>query len=278
MAEMGSSSTGGLAPGKTDDAETFAESDLSLTHDKTQVSGGSVQLGLLQSTATRDGDDATLTDTTDERHGVVINPNDSLEKIDVEISANTSSTDCNVRLSDSSGNTMEYERQGVSAGDVITLVPNDPLQSGTNYHVTIDGIDSTDAGYYSNISFPYESSRVDITDGIYAGSTDNDPFCFVSITGYTDATSGTTYVEWGRPDDFRSWDQAILTKTPDSETVDVYIEENDGSGWTEIAGPIATGDDIPAKTSNQVRYRVELGRTNTSNNPRLESIYRRYII
>jgi len=105
-----------------------------------------------------------------------------------------------------------------------------------------------------------------------------------SITTYVDnvdvseqTTSGTAYVEWPMPADVFGWDVATFTRTLDAETVDVYVEEAQGSpGWTEIAGPIARGDSLPADPANNIRFRVELSRSTTSNHPTLDSLARRW--
>lgn len=95
-----------------------------------------------------------------------------------------------------------------------------------------------------------------------------------------DETSGSVYVEWPTPTDIYAWDRASFTRTLDSESVDVYVEESSdgGSTWTEIAGPIERGDKIPADPSNEARFRVDFSRASTANNPTLDSIARRWVI
>ncbi|MFB6302768.1 MAG: hypothetical protein ABEH78_07915 [Haloferacaceae archaeon] len=90
------------------------------------------------------------------------------------------------------------------------------------------------------------------------------------------ATSTTTYLEWPYPPDgdVYSWGSAYFTRTLDNEVVDVYIEENQSSGWTEVAGPISRGDSIPADPANNVRYRVSINRNDTTALPTLDSAVR----
>lgn len=92
------------------------------------------------------------------------------------------------------------------------------------------------------------------------------------------ATSGSAWVEWPSPTNIYRWDAATFQNSTDSETVDVYIEENDGSGWTEIAGPISRGQEITADPANECRFRVDISRASTANNPTLDAIYRRWVL
>jgi hypothetical protein len=74
-----------------------------------------------------------------------------------------------------------------------------------------------------------------------------------------------------------AWDTAVFQRTLDGATVDIYVEEAQGSpGWTEIAGPIKRGDAIPADPANNIRFRIDYSRPSTSDVPRLDAVYRRF--
>lgn len=276
MADMSGTSGAGLSPGKLDDGETFTESDLSLSHSNTEAVNERVQLGIGSSTtANRTNDDGTYNGES-QSFGLKINPNTALDGVRGKVSQNSSGATKAI-LKDGTGTTIASTTEDLGTGDYFDLHAS--LSSGTTYTLVLDNPGGTwDVGAWLNSSYSGDTSTdIDIT-----GVKDNGYGMVPAITEVTGIlnppTSGSCYVRWSSPNDIRSWDRAIFEANADSETADVYIEENDGSGWTEIAGPIATGDDIPAKTSSSVRYRIDFSRTSVSNNPRLESIYRRYII
>jgi hypothetical protein len=74
------------------------------------------------------------------------------------------------------------------------------------------------------------------------------------------------------------WDAATYQQTLDSETVQVDVQEDDGSGWTTIATDVSRGQDITADPESRVRFKVTLERSDTSNNPTLDAIARRWVI
>ena len=91
-------------------------------------------------------------------------------------------------------------------------------------------------------------------------------------------TSATAFVEWPYPKSVFSWDVASFQALLDGETVEVFIEEStDGGGtWNEIQGPIVRGETINAPADARIRYRVEISRVDTENNPALDSVHRRW--
>jgi hypothetical protein len=146
----------------------------------------------------------------------------------------------------------------VSDGTEITNVQNEPFY---NSNSTLNEIQLE-----IDTSGPERNLYV---DDLLVAESESDP-----------PLSGTTYVEWPEPADVYRWDAATFQRTEDGETVSVYIEESTDGGdtWTEIAGPISRGQDITADPASEVRFRVELSRSDTANSPSLDAIYRRWVV
>lgn len=198
-----------------------------------------------------------------------------------------------------------------STSDYTRLAVRDGSGNGTqvefnlgNGDVTHDGtvVATYTAGeiYAFTLTFDWVAGNVTLTDANHAidntesiggdnvqelrftGSTFNSG---ASRSFYIDTievghdTGATAWVEWGIPTDIYAWDAASFQQTLDGESVSIYVEEAQGSpGWTEVAGPIARGDSIPADPANNVRFRIELSRSNTANKPSVDAIYRRYAL
>jgi len=251
-----------------DAAETFSESDLNLSLTKAAVDSGCVKLsgtsGDVISTATLNPQASV--ETYSNEAGVVINPNQDLSGVRFDI---TVSGESGARLEDSDGNILSE----VSGSPPYTLEAD--MLAGQSYRIfAFDDV--------SRISFDYDnggtaqSSALDITGGWIDGSSLYAAANYVEALG--DTKQGNATVEWPEPPDVYRWDAATFQTSSDGETVEVYVEEDDGSGWTEIAGPISRGDQIDADPASRVRFRVELSRTDTSNNPTLDAIYRRWVV
>lgn len=265
-----------------DVARTFAESDLALTVDDCGISAESVALSFTGQPTNRTDDDASTSDTA--KHGVTINPNGPLVGVEATISANSSGFTTAYIYETSTGNLItSKDISGKAAGDTVRL-DGVSLSEGTDYNLVMDdGGNSWTVGRdESDNSFPYTGRHLDIVDAAY-NSTGSNLYAaaYTDVAGIGDNSTGTVYVEWDpadtAPKDAVGWDVAYFTRTLDSEAVDVYAEEAQGSpGWTEVAGPMARGDSIPADPSNDVRFRVELSRADTANNPTLDSILRRW--
>lgn len=260
-----------------DVAETFGESDIVLTQSNTTTESESVRLvDEDTSESSRPADDTSATGTYS--RGVRINPNADLTAIEGTISANTS--DCpGVEIYNvSTGDLLASKSGPFSAGDVVRLDVD--LTSGQAYNFVPDGSAEFTDGYYGgSTSYPYSSQYVDIVNGaLGSDSTLSEPYCFGSVTGVVPDVklSGSVTVEWPMPSDVYAWDTGVYQATPDGATVEVYVEEDQSGGWTEIAGPISRGDSIDADPENNVRYRVEFSRPDGNSAPSLDAIYRRW--
>jgi len=93
-------------------------------------------------------------------------------------------------------------------------------------------------------------------------------------------------VEWTEPENIYKWGVLSYTATPDGESVEVYAvyDEGDGSGWQRANGgdPIgrnySIGDDPDISPSDAVAVEVVLSRSDTSNNPRLDTAVRSWVL
>lgn len=90
--------------------------------------------------------------------------------------------------------------------------------------------------------------------------------------------TGTATVEFQEPEDIFRWDAVSFTETEDGETVQVNIEVDDGTGFVETQSDVSRGEIINAAADDNVRFTVDLSRTDSNNTPTLDSLYRRYIV
>jgi len=180
-------------------------------------------------------------------------------------------------VSDSDGSLIASK--SISGSGTYSITADTPLEPGARYRVLVDA----DGGVYthaagSNNTASASSSDVDIVSGWLDYTVDSRVICLNYVTALYESTSGTAYIERPYPPGVHSWDAATFQATPDGETVEVFVEESTDGGttWDEIQGPISRGDQIDAPPSAAVRFRVELSREDTSNNPTLDRIYLRY--
>ena len=260
---------------KTVRAETFEEPDLTLTHTDTEVASESVQI-IAGSTADPTDPD-TYTSSVTSPHGLVINPNGALTGVETQVNANVSGVTTLSLVSDSDGSLITSK--SISGSGTYSITADTPLEPGDRYRVLVDadGASYTDARGSENTASA-TSSDVDVVDGFLGSLVTSRTMCLNYVTALYRPTSGTAYIERPYPPGVHSWDAATFQATPDGETVEVFVEESTDGGttWDEIQGPISRGDQIDAPPSAAVRFRVELSREDTSNNPTLDRIYLRY--
>jgi len=263
---------------KTVRAETFEEPDLTLTHTDSEVASESVQIKagtVIGSTA--DPEDPYATGSATSPSGLVINPNRTLSGVETQVDANVSGVTTLRLVSDSDGSLIASK--SISGSGTYSITADTPLEPGARYRVVVDadGATYTDALGDTNTASA-SSSDVDIVSGYLSGSVTSRTISLNYVTALYPSTSGTAYIERPYPPGVHSWDAATFQATPDGETVEVFVEESTDGGttWDEIQGPISRGDQIDAPPSAAVRFRVELSREDTSNNPTLDRIYLRY--
>lgn len=96
-----------------------------------------------------------------------------------------------------------------------------------------------------------------------------------SIYQYGGGGYGEVLVEWGAPTDLSSWDLATFQRTLNSETVEIDVEQDDG---TNEFSDIGQNFDISTiSDSVTVQLRANLFREATSNNPTIDYLARRYL-
>jgi len=279
-------------PNPFDAAESFNESSVSVFGSGIVPIDGSVQIGGPIGGASGPGDDSGTQIKTDSL-GLRINPNQDLPGIQVKLSGNSGNFSRTI-LYDGS-NILTEVTGSFSKGEKINIIY--PFKSGTTYYVlAYNNGNSYAHGHDTSTSFPITSSVIDITEGVnitdpdagdgpvLTGNRDH----FVSVEGLGDdgSTSGNANIEWPAVQDIFKWDVATFTKTEDGETVNVYAAySNDGgSTWERLnsGNPISRNFSLAAEQDNvagfdadsEVRIEAELSRSDTANNPTLDSAYR----
>lgn len=254
-----------------DTAETFAESDVTVTHSQTETAAESVELGTAAGSSTHNTSPDYGTSTSG-WWGLLVEPNRDATGITFDVTNAMSYDISKVAIKDhSTGNTLDSV-SAVSGDTGVTLSAD--MSSGSRYRFVCNG----GVERQSNVGTPLSYTDFDVVAGWGDGVQDDHSYWLTNLSMTLVAKSGSAYVEWPYPNDIYRWDAATFQKTVDNESVDIYIEEDGGSGWTEIAGPITRGQDISADPSSKCRFRVDLSRASTANNPRLDSVYRRWVV
>jgi hypothetical protein len=197
--------------------------------------------------------------------------------VETQVNADVSGVTTLSLVSDSDGSVIASK--SISGSGTYAITADTPLEPGARYRVVVDADgDGHTSTFGSSNTASATSSDVDVVDGWTGGSVTSRPYSLNYVTALYEFTSGTAYIERPYPPGVHSWDAATFQATPDGETVEVFVEESTDGGttWDEIQGPISRGDQIDAPPSAAVRFRVELSREDTSNNPTLDRIYLRY--
>ena len=259
----------GYLPGTIDSAETFAESDVTLTHDKTVLDSEEVQISGPATSSEKTGTVSwSWSGSTSNDAGILFQPDVDCGGVKFKTGPNTSATITLYRQSD--GTNLGSASVGTSSVGAIGA----SLSAGTEYRLS-HGSTTHDYGGSPDQS----ATDITVTDGWYNGGRDsNNLRSITDIVGTAEPNSGTAYVEWAYPSKVYDWGAAFFETVLDSATVDVYVEEDQSGSWTEIAGPISNGDTIPADPSNNVRFRIEFSRPSNAENPRLLQIHRQEVL
>jgi len=266
-------------PNPFDAAQTFEESELTLTLTTAQIKGGSVAIGFMR------GSSVTVsmsnTETVSKRRGYVVNPNNDFDGFAGQLGSDVDATE--VRITDGSGTVLGTSP--VDSDGSFEVTASQTLISGNRYYVVADAEGASYTSRDDLSSYPQTSTDFDVVDGVNGSSEEGAEYYNIAeLEAISHANSGSAVLEWARPTDIYEWDVATFTSSPDGETVDVYVAVDDGSGWTltNNAEPISRNyslaDDSNIDPDDQVRVEAELSREDTSNNPTLDSAYRSWVV
>ena len=258
-------------------AESFTEVNLSATLNQIEVVNGGLELpGPEAEAATWGSEYNTVTDTG--KTGVIFEPDEDLSGVRVTTGP-TLSSNHPVELREATTDTLETVTD-VGPSQQIEFTTD--LTAGVEYSViSPNGTSYVTTSIFDTAgTYPFGTSKVTITNGLVTNDF-GDIGLIESLTPlYAGANSESATVAWTTDRDVYEWDRATYQESPDGETVDVYLAySSDGSTWSRTNGgsPISRGYDLGADSNIQpeddLRFEVELSRTDTLNNPRLESAY-----
>ncbi len=273
--------TGGLKD--YDAAKTFQESSVTVTTTDAEVRSGSValkngftssQIGVGDSTGDYGGG-------VEAEHGILFTAKKEIKTLDFDIIDTADTTVDTAYLRDHSDGSLLDSTSVSGAGDSATLTAPSALSVGSDYRLTADKSGNTyTPPRDQSAGFPVENDAMSVYDGYDGNSGGNWYNVTEIVTSAPTTTSGTATIEWPHPSDVYEWDIATFTRSPDNETVDVYVAYNDGSGWSRSNGgnPISRdytlADDSSISNSDEIRVEADLSRADTSNDPTLDSVAR----
>jgi len=259
-----------MSAGVIDRAETFAESDVSLSGSGYNVADESVELGL--------GDgyvyDPSEYTTENTLLGVQLTPSQDLLGVTGTL---TSGEMTRVQLYNADDGTLLEE----STSTDFTFTT--PLSAGTTYNIVADaeGADynSANTGTGSNPSYPSDEGSFTVEGGA-DGATGSMAEVYNVDTLDVLRSDATAFLGYDHPADIYRWDSVLFQRSPDSETVTIDVQESSdgGSTWTTIATDVSRGQEITADPANEVRFKVNISRSDAANNPTLDAAYRRYVV
>ncbi len=252
----------------------FNESFITITHNNTVVNAGGIEIddSVLNpgNTTSRTDDDSSASVTA--KYGLKITAKTNMNGVRVVLSSLTSGA-TTAYLLDSTGTTI-LASATISGGQADLVYD---LQANTDYIVAVDaGGASYTVGYVAG-TYPVTGADIDIIGAFTGGS--GAYWAILSITSLFKVTSASAYVEFNHPSDISMWDLVTYQTTPNGETVTIDIESStDGVTWTTEFTNITQNFDISTiPASKQVRFKINLSRVNTANNPRVEYLARRFI-
>lgn len=262
---------------KKDIAETFSESDVTVDVNGTIIGSGQIELGPSDLSL---GDDTDY-EPTSQKRGVIINPNQELTGLVAypgNFGGGVSGTAYLIKHSD--GSVLETVSHSDDTSGSISF--SSTLSVDTDYRLVWDFDGSSEnMGYNNSPDFPYEGGAFDVPASVEGSATSTNWRWMWERIEAGDVKVGTATVEWPEPDDVFRWDSATWQATKDGETVKIDVQESTdgGSTWTTIATDIQRGQDISnADPSGRVRLVANLERADTSNNPTVDAVARRWVL
>lgn len=248
---------------QTDAAETFGEADVTVSTTNAVVDNGVIRHNTgTQQTALNLGPAYTGSTSTNP-HYLTFEVKQDLAGIAVSLAPDDSGNGGDIAIRDTNGNEL-----ATTTAPAETLTPvYYPLSAGDAYQIAVYNED-----WRKGVD-PYETPEddyINVTE--WSNTSETIGYGFRDIAGVTwDSTvEVSASVEWtAPPTDMYSWSAATFTREAEQPTI--YIEEERNGSWTEIAGPINRGADIPAVAGNNIRFRAEWSSTGV-----LNAVYRRY--
>lgn len=240
-----------------DEADTFAEDDVTVTPDDgVYVGDQSVKLKAGAS-FTRGSDTHNSSDNTSDK-GVRCTAHVSIDAMTVRISDNgTGANRLQVKIS---GGATHSKSISGTAGTVITI-DGLGIEAGDTFDVVVNHSSSIDhrAGWRDQSGiFPAANDEFTITHGIDGtGSlTENGAFAF-DIVSSVGATEGEATVEWDAPSGgIGSWDVIAYSTVLGDGTVEVDIEDTEGTVYATNVATNAWAAAVPADKNVRLRFRM----------------------
>lgn len=266
---------------QTDKAESFTESDVTVSSTSLGVENGRLGLGGTFTGGTANGStDWSGTVSWSGYKGWKISP--KVEGI-ISLEFQTSGYDGNwstIHLIRTSNEEILGSVNG-SRGDYLTISRDDgkPLDPAESYAVVAEA--GASVPFISGANWPVSTPEIDVPGAWDGAEETNYNLLIESMTPVISGNSGTATIEWEPKDTVVEWDMCSHNKElRESGIVDVFIEESTDGGatWNEIAGPISQTQEINAPNTSQIRYRVDLDKNGSLASPYLESIYRRRVV
>lgn len=262
---------------RTDVAETFAESDVTLSHTRTRVANESVEISeerIDQRGSYWGADPDTRYNGISATHNYTITMTEGpFHGFMVRFGSLSYGAVTQFRVVDvDTGNNVYYAG---SASSTFHYVDGVTVESGQTLRVEVE-TNSTD--FYAPDSQPTADadSPYDIVDSSSSYYNSSEGGVIDGIDFYTFPTDGTVTVEWPEPTDILDWDSATYLAAPDEGalTVDV-IDPSDG---TVVLADIDRGADLSSlDPSTNIALRVSMTRPAwNSDSPNLRAAYRRW--
>jgi len=147
--------------------------------------------------------------------------------------------------------------------------------SSNTFDLSINGTEEVTNGSFSTSSTYWGGLKLD-TKQLDSSFAHNLYLDNIKSVKSTKEKSGNALVYWdsGSPEDINSWDIATLQKSLDNETVTVDVEDSNQNLVKSDISPNTDISDIDNTTD--VRLRVNISRSDTSNSPTLDYAARRF--
>lgn len=223
----------------TQEAVTFGESEVDLTHTKTKTASGQVEMQQREDgTKAKGSTDVDPGVSAPYEYGPVVEPNTELFGLVLDISANTGTQDFTFKLYEWNGDgtvLASTSVASVSGGDTVRLNGSDwKLQAGTQYFVAADPADTVAIGEDDSGNWPYSSSDIDIVEAADSyNSTYPQLRHILGVRGILPVLDAETAVGFSPiPDDLAAWDRLAWQYDEGGGSFTFDVETNDGSGWT----------------------------------------------